>query len=137
MISEAVAALGLIAASSRRPGGFDAKGQAEPICAAKWTRKAALFMGLCRQAQPAARASFSVFWVGAAMFPAAIFTYVFSDDLSLRPRRHAEREAGPVGLLLADVEPRIQRSRFLSLRSFRLSAWTPRSASLIVRAAGG
>jgi hypothetical protein len=31
------------------------------------------------------------FWVGVAMFLAAILTYVFSEDLSLRPRRH-----GPV-----------------------------------------
>jgi len=28
------------------------------------------------------------FWVGAAMFLAAILTYVFSEDLSLRPRLH-------------------------------------------------
>jgi hypothetical protein len=44
------------------------------------------------------------FWVGAAMFVVAILTYVFSEDLSLRPRRHAERETRPVGVHLADVE---------------------------------
>jgi hypothetical protein len=32
------------------------------------------------------------FWVGAAMCLAAILTYVFSEDLSLRPRRHASAE---------------------------------------------
>ena len=35
------------------------------------------------------------FWVGAAMFMAAILTYVFSEDLSLRPQRHAWLEIGP------------------------------------------
>jgi hypothetical protein len=36
------------------------------------------------------------FWVGVAMFLIAILTYVFSEDLSLRPRRHgpAERVEG-------------------------------------------
>jgi len=29
-----------------------------------------------------------LFWVGAAMFLTAILTYVFSEDLSLRPRFH-------------------------------------------------
>jgi hypothetical protein len=28
------------------------------------------------------------FWLGVAMFLTAILTYVFSEDLSLRPRRH-------------------------------------------------
>ena len=28
------------------------------------------------------------FWVGVVMFMAAILTYVFSEDLSLRPKRH-------------------------------------------------
>lgn len=34
------------------------------------------------------------FWIGAAMFMAAILTYVFSEDLSLRPRRHASLGTG-------------------------------------------
>ena len=34
------------------------------------------------------------FWVGAAMFLTAILTYVFSEDLSLRPRPHG---AEPIG----------------------------------------
>ncbi|MFZ2105140.1 MAG: hypothetical protein WAV18_07100 [Roseiarcus sp.] len=29
-----------------------------------------------------------LFWVGVAMFLTAILTYVFSEDLSLRPRLH-------------------------------------------------
>ena len=32
------------------------------------------------------------FWVGATMFLAAILTYVFSEDLSLRPRLHGSAE---------------------------------------------
>jgi len=32
------------------------------------------------------------FWVGAAMFLAAILTYVFSEDLSLRPRFHGSAD---------------------------------------------
>jgi hypothetical protein len=37
-----------------------------------------------------------LFWVGVAMFLAAIMTYVFSEDLSLRPRLHrpAQRDEG-------------------------------------------
>jgi len=44
------------------------------------------------------------FWVGVAMFLAAILTYVFSEDLSLRPRLHGSAQsveggsmAGPAG----------------------------------------
>jgi hypothetical protein len=40
------------------------------------------------------------FWVGVAMFMAAILTYVFSEDLSLRPRRHVGLETGPDRILL-------------------------------------
>ena len=32
------------------------------------------------------------FWVGVAMFMLAILTYVFSEDLSLRPRLHRSAE---------------------------------------------
>ena len=32
------------------------------------------------------------FWVGVAMFMIAILTYVFSEDLSLRPRLHGSPE---------------------------------------------
>jgi len=32
------------------------------------------------------------FWIGVAMFMAAILTYVFSEDLSLTPRRHGSLE---------------------------------------------
>jgi hypothetical protein len=35
------------------------------------------------------------FWVGAAMFMAAILTYVFSEDLSLRPRPQGAATAAP------------------------------------------
>jgi hypothetical protein len=35
------------------------------------------------------------FWVGVAMFMAAILTYVFSEDLSLRPRPHGTAQAAP------------------------------------------
>jgi len=33
------------------------------------------------------------FWVGVAMFLAAILTYVFSEDLSLRPRLHRSAQS--------------------------------------------
>jgi hypothetical protein len=36
------------------------------------------------------------FWVGAAMFMIAILTYVFSEDLSLRPRLHGTAEGRSV-----------------------------------------
>jgi hypothetical protein len=39
------------------------------------------------------------FWVGVAMFMAAILTYVFSEDLSLRPRRHVGLVTGPDRIL--------------------------------------
>ena len=35
------------------------------------------------------------FWVGAALFMAAILTYVFSEDLSLRPRLGRSPQVGP------------------------------------------
>ena len=35
-----------------------------------------------------------LFWVGVAMFLTAILTYVFSEDLSLRPRRHGPEPSG-------------------------------------------
>jgi hypothetical protein len=34
------------------------------------------------------------FWVGVAMFLTAILTYVFSEDLSLRPRLHGSAPGG-------------------------------------------
>jgi hypothetical protein len=34
------------------------------------------------------------FWVGVAMFLTAILTYVFSEDLSLRPRLHGSEPGG-------------------------------------------
>jgi hypothetical protein len=34
------------------------------------------------------------FWVGVAMFLTAILTYVFSEDLSLRPRLHGSAPSG-------------------------------------------
>jgi hypothetical protein len=34
------------------------------------------------------------FWIGVAMFMAAILTYVFSEDLSLRPRLRASSQGG-------------------------------------------
>ncbi len=34
-----------------------------------------------------------LFWVGVAMFLAAIMTYVFSEDLSLRPRPHRSAQS--------------------------------------------
>ena len=44
------------------------------------------------------------FWVGVAMFMAAILTYVFSEDLSLRPRRRAGLETRPERILSLDAE---------------------------------
>ena len=35
-----------------------------------------------------------LFWVGVAMFLTAILTYVFSEDLSLRPRLHGPEQSG-------------------------------------------
>jgi hypothetical protein len=35
-----------------------------------------------------------LFWVGVAMFLMAILTYVFSEDLSLRPRLHGQELSG-------------------------------------------
>jgi hypothetical protein len=35
-----------------------------------------------------------LFWVGVAMFLIAILTYVFSEDLSLRPRLHGPQDPG-------------------------------------------
>jgi hypothetical protein len=43
------------------------------------------------------------FWLGEAMFMAVILTYVFSENLSLRPRRHAERDTLPARADLADA----------------------------------
>lgn len=44
-----------------------------------------------------------LFWVGVLMFLAAIMTYVFSEDLSLRPRMHrsAQRSEGRLSSALA------------------------------------
>jgi hypothetical protein len=35
-----------------------------------------------------------LFWVGVAMFLTAILTYVFSEDLSLRPRLNGPEPSG-------------------------------------------
>jgi hypothetical protein len=35
-----------------------------------------------------------LFWIGVAMFLAAIMTYVFSEDLSLHPRLHEPEQSG-------------------------------------------
>ncbi len=41
------------------------------------------------------------FWVGVAMFLTAILTYVFSEDLSLRPRLHGAAPTGEARPLVA------------------------------------
>jgi hypothetical protein len=45
------------------------------------------------------------FWVGVAMFLTAILTYVFSEDLSLRPRRHGSAERVEGGSLATPRSP--------------------------------
>jgi hypothetical protein len=46
-----------------------------------------------------------MFWVGAAMFLAAILTYVFSEDLSLRPRLHAPGGSSGANSSAGSVNP--------------------------------
>ena len=45
------------------------------------------------------------FWVGVAMFLTAILTYVFSEDLSLRPRLHGAAEQVPGRSLAGPASP--------------------------------
>ena len=46
-----------------------------------------------------------LFWVGVAMFLAAIMTYVFSEDLSLRPRLHGPEQSGQGNAISSPSKP--------------------------------
>jgi hypothetical protein len=45
------------------------------------------------------------FWVGVAMFLAAILTYVFSEDLTLRPRLHRSAQSAESKFLASLSSP--------------------------------
>jgi hypothetical protein len=45
------------------------------------------------------------FWVGVAMFLTAILTYVFSEDLSLRPRLHGSAPGAPANAVEPPPKP--------------------------------
>jgi hypothetical protein len=45
------------------------------------------------------------FWVGVAMFLTAILTYVFSEDLSLRPRLHGSGQSSQSNAVAPPPKP--------------------------------